>query len=143
MIDIEAYLSKPYWIIDILPKQVPANADGQYFAIEKYFLNSPRVDAIYQQFADVILKLNCYYDMLVCVVDDEEWVENPAPENLTQMVLNRKPLNIVLKSGQAMIAITGDEHYFTLYNPDKEILELITTLASAEGLHVWKPENIS
>ena len=143
MINIEAYLSKPYWIIDILPKQVPVDADGQYFAIEKYFLAPPLVDAIYQKFANMILKLNCYYDIMVGLADDDKWLENPVPENLAQMMLERKPLNVLLKNTQAMITITGDDHYMTLYGPNEEMLELITTLASSEGLHVWKPENIS
>ena len=34
---IEEYLNKPYWVIDILPKQVPADSKGQYFRIEKYY----------------------------------------------------------------------------------------------------------
>ncbi|MCR5310024.1 MAG: hypothetical protein K6E32_01250 [Lachnospiraceae bacterium] len=31
-------LEKPYWILDILPKQVPKDSPGQYFAIEDFFL---------------------------------------------------------------------------------------------------------
>ncbi|MBR5087310.1 MAG: hypothetical protein IKX31_09940 [Muribaculaceae bacterium] len=143
MIDIEDLFSKPYWIIDILPKQVPADAGGQYFKIEKYILTPPRVDAINQKFADVLLKLNCYYDMMVCVVDEDKWLENPAPEILTQMVLDCKSLNVLFNNAQEMISISGDDHFMTLYNPDKETLELITSLAIAEGLHVWKPEKIS
>ena len=98
--DIEAFLSKPYWIVDILPKQVPANGGGQYFAIEKYFLKSPHVDAIYKKFADVLLKLNCYYDIAVFIVDDDKWVENPAPEDFERMILERKTLNVVLKKNR-------------------------------------------
>lgn len=33
--NIDDLLRKPYWIIDILPKQVPSNSEGQYFAIEQ------------------------------------------------------------------------------------------------------------
>ena len=40
---IEEYLNKPYWVIDILPKQVPADSKGQYFKIEKYFLEHPQM----------------------------------------------------------------------------------------------------
>ena len=139
MIDIEAYLSRPYWIIDILPKQVPADGAGQYFAIEKYFLSSPCLDAIYQKFANVILKLNCYYDIMVGLAGDDKWLVNPTPEDLIHSVLERKSLNILLNNVQAMIAITGDDHYMTLYGPNEETLEIITALAAAEGLHVWKP----
>ena len=37
---IEELLNTPYWIIDILPKQVPAGGAGQYFAVEKYLSKS-------------------------------------------------------------------------------------------------------
>ena len=35
-------LEGPYWIVDILPEQVPADAAGQYFAVERYFLQPER-----------------------------------------------------------------------------------------------------
>ena len=44
---IEEYLNKPYWVIDILPKQVPADGRGQYFRIEKFFLEHPQIDHIF------------------------------------------------------------------------------------------------
>ena len=33
--NLDEIMEKPYWIIDILPKQVPGNSPGQYFKIEK------------------------------------------------------------------------------------------------------------
>lgn len=139
MVDIENLLLKPYWIIDILPKQVPANAGGQYFTLEKYFLSPPRVDAIYRKFANVLLKLNCYVDIVVFQVDDESWVENPAPEDLERLVLERRSLFVVLKQSMTMISVTGEDHNMTVYGPNDETLALISAIASAEGLHVWKP----
>ena len=139
MVDIEELLSKPYWIVDILPKQVPVNSSGQYFTIEKYFLTSPHVDAIYRKFALVLLKLNCYVDLAVFKVEDESWMENPAPDDLERLVLERRPLIVVLKQSQTMLSITGDDHNMTLYGADEETLQLISSIASAEGLSVWKP----
>ena len=139
MVDIEELLSKPYWIVDILPKQVPADAGGQYFTIENYFLKSPHVDAIYRKFAGVLLKLNCYVDLAVFKVEDESWMENPAPDDLERLVLERRPLIVVLKQSQTMLSITGDDHNMTLYGADEETLQLISSIASAEGLSVWKP----
>lgn len=139
MVDIEDLFTRPYWVIDILPKQVSAGGDGQYFAIEKYLLASSHIEVIYQKFANLLLKLNCYHDIAVCRADGDEWIENPASENLEQMILERKPLNILLKGHQTLISVTGDDHYMTLYNSDKETLDLLTVLATAEGLHVWKP----
>ena len=140
IIDIEKYFETSYWILDILPEQVPADGGGQYFAIEKYFLTSPVVDSIYQKFANVILKLNCYYDISVCEAAGDEWVHNPEPEVLLQMVMKRQPLLVLLENAQAMISITGDDHNMTLYNPNDEVLELTSALAAAEGLFVWQPQ---
>ena len=43
---IEELLQSPYWVIDILPLQVPKDSPEQYFTIEKYFLQD-------KQFAEV------------------------------------------------------------------------------------------
>ena len=139
MVDIEKLLSEPYWIVDILPKQVPANAGGQYFTIEKYFLSPPHIDAIHHKFVNVILKLNCYDDILVFQVNNESWVENPAPYNLERIVLERKPLFVILKQSRTMLSITGDDHNMTVYGPNDETLALMSTIASSEGLYIWKP----
>ncbi len=139
MVDIEVLLSKPYRIVDILPKQVPADAGGQYFTIEKLFLSPPRLDVILHKFLNVLLKLNCYDDILVFQVNNESWVKNPAPENLERMVLDRKPLFVVLKQSQTMLSITGEDHNMTVYGSNAETLALISVIASSEGLYLWKP----
>ena len=139
MVDIEDLLTKPYCIVDILPKQVPADAGGQYFTIEKLFLSPPRLDVILHKFLNVLLKLNCYDDILVFQVNNESWVKNPAPENLERMVLDRKPLFVVLKQSQTMLSITGEDHNMTVYGSNAETLALISVIASSEGLYLWKP----
>jgi len=74
----EELLQCPYWIIDILPSQVPENSPGQYFTVEKYFLQGDRLDVIKQKHIDLILKLNCYRDILL----SDETVINPLPEHV-------------------------------------------------------------
>ena len=89
---MEEYLNKPFWVIDILPKQVPADGKGQYFKIEKYYLEHPQID-------------------------------------------------IILKPGDVLITVSGDDTYMTVYNPTEESKELIDSLAVSEGLFMWKPNN--
>ena len=69
---IDELLNSPYWIIDILPFQVPKDSPGQYFAVEDYFLKEQIAD-IKKKHINVILKLNCYRDIML---EDEL---NPAP----------------------------------------------------------------
>ena len=140
--DLDAYLEKPYWVVDILPKQVPENSRGQYFKIADYYLCHPQVDAIYKKFSDIFLKLNCYDDMAVSQ-DGENWIVNPAPCDLVAMTVNtmhpNRMLYAALKSSGTLLVVAGDDIYFTIYNPTTEILELLGSLASAEGLFLWKP----
>ena len=138
---IETLLEKPYWLIDVLPKQVPAGSAGQYFKAERFFLSW--LDEISWKFAQVIIRLNCYYDLRVSI-DGETWILNESPEVLVRRfedsAASHSPLSVLVGSGDALITFSGDDHYMTLYNPDEELLELVRQCAQAEGLFVWGPK---
>lgn len=129
---IEELLQCPYWIVDILPSQVPYNNPGQYFAVEKYFLQGEQLDRIKQKHIDLILKLNCYRDISI----DEETDVNPSPERISEEIRDRL---LCIMTGESMILSEPDDTHLTIYNPDEQLLELIKVLASSEGLFVWKP----
>ena len=137
---IEKYLNKPYCVIDILPRQVPADSRGQYFKIEKYFLEHPQIDIIYKKFTNILLKLNCYEDIEVSHNGDE-WITNPDPHELEAALLgsmaDKQMLYIILKSADVMITVSGDDTYMTLYNPTEETIEMIGPMAISEGLFIW------
>ena len=82
---IEELLQCPYWIIDILPSQVPEGSPGQYFTVEKYFLQGDRLEEIKQKHINLILKLNCYRDISI----SDETVVNPIPEHVAEEMKNR------------------------------------------------------
>ena len=138
---IDFLLSKPYWLIDVLPRQVPAGTAGKYFRVEEYFLS--RLDEIRRRFARVLIRLNCYYDLQVST-DGEAWILNESPEDLVrrfeESTTSPSPLSILVGSDEALITFSGDDHYMTLYNPDEELLELVRQCAGAEGLFVWGPK---
>ena len=140
---IEEYLERPYWVIDILPKRVPADSKGQYFEIEKYFLEHPQIGNIYRKFTNILLKLNCNEDIDVSR-DGDEWITNPTPHKLEAALLkclaDKQMLYIILKSADVLITVSGDDTYMTAYNPREEMTELIRSLADSEGLFMWKPK---
>lgn len=128
---IEKLLNTPYWIIDILPEQVPKDSPGQYFPIEKYFL-SEQSGVIKQKHINMVLKLNCYMDIFL----EEE--KNPAPERIAEMMKNRY---IYIMIGESMILSEPDDTHLTLFHPDDRLLTLVKNLAESEGLFVWKGGN--
>lgn len=129
---IDELLQKPYWIIDILPERVPADSPGQYFAVEKYFLSKNRLAAIKQKHINLVLKLNCYMDISI----NEEKEINPSPERIAEE-MRAEYLYIMLN--RSMILSEPDDTHMTVFNPDRETLELIRKLAVGEGLYVWQP----
>ena len=125
---IEELLEKPYWIIDILPKQVPKDSLGQYFAVEDFFLKE-ELSEIKKKHINVVLKLNCYMDI---TIDDDM---NPAPEQIRDTMLGR---DVYIMMGDSMILSETDDTHLTLFNPDEGVLDMINVIASSEGLFVWK-----
>lgn len=138
----EDYLNMPYWVVDILPQQVPADSPGQYFTIEKYYLGHPQIDLIYRKFTNILLKLNCYYDIDIST-DGDEWTANPSPHELEaallQLMADRQMLYFILLPADVMITLSGDDTNMTVYNPTEEAIALIRSIAASEGLFFWKP----
>ena len=130
---IESLLQAPYWVVDILPEQVPKDSPGQYFAVEKYFLSWPQIAAVKQKHIDLILKLNCYMDLSL----DEEPEINPPPGEIAE-AMRRRYVSILLKD--AMIVSEPDDTCLTVYDPDEKTLRLLRILSAGEGLYVWQPE---
>ena len=136
---IETLLNKPYWVIDILPEQVPENSAGKYFAIEQYYLQTGITD-IHRRFTDVLLKLNCYFDFLVCLSDQEQQIYNPEPERLVSWInTEQKDLCIVLAGEDVLITLNHDDTYMTVYNPSESLINRIRNLAMTHGLFFWQP----
>ncbi len=137
---IEALLEKPYWVIDFLPRQVPEGSAGQYFAVERFYLQEPRQSALRRQFAEILLKVNCFYDLLICEPEEENWDRNPAPERLySLLVQEKKDLCIHLPEDSALITLNRDDTYMAVYGPSANLLDLLDRLAISAGLFLWRP----
>ena len=138
---IETLLNKPYWVIDILPEQVPEDSAGQYFAIEQYYLQRPGITDIHHRFTTILLKLNCYSDFLVCFPDQEQQIRNPEPEKLVSWINEeQKDLCIVLAGENVLITLNHDDTYMTVYNPSEALINRIGSLAIAHSLFLWQPK---
>lgn len=142
---IDEMLTKPYWVVDVLPEQVPETSDGQYFKIAQYLLINPQKNEIYQKFAHVIIKLNCYH-LITVGNPDRGWKRNPHPQSLarqlTECASGLYPLFVMVPESDAMLYLSGDEHYITCYNLNPELQRLLGILAQSEGLFLWQPEQV-
>ncbi len=136
-----ALLEGPYWIVDILPEQVPKDAAGQYFAVERYFLQPERIVPLRRKYAELLLRLNCYVDMAVSFDSCASWETNPDPKAFAERVAGlsgNEFLRAVFAGQNAMIDYDRNDTYLTVYDPDSALLEKLRALAAAEGLFVWR-----
>ena len=132
MKSIEDLLEMPYWIVDILPEQVKADSPGQYFTVERHWMKTCGTE-IKRRHADIVLKLNCYYDVWL----DEEPEVNPTPHRIAEAILTRY---VCILLGDSLIVSDPDDTNLTVYNPDERLLSLLETLCMGEGLYLWQPE---
>ncbi|MBQ6475508.1 MAG: hypothetical protein IJJ34_04810 [Clostridia bacterium] len=137
---VERLLEESYVVIDMLPMQVPRNSAGQYFTVERYYLEGPRNEKLRAGFVDILLKLNCYYDLFF-LKDGEEKAFCVDPDEIAELVIcNTGQLCVIAKPGDALITYAHDDAYMTVYHADETMVKLVKDLASANGLFVWKPE---
>lgn len=139
---MEALLEEPFWIADLLPMQVPREAPGQYFAVDRYFRQPRQQAALHRKQAELLLRLNCYADMEVCFDCCESWERNPEPEAFVrrmEALAGNEFLRAVFPDREAMIDIEPGDTWMTVYCRDPALLELIRRLTAAEGLFFWQP----
>ncbi len=140
----EEIFNKPYWIIDILPKQVPADSPGQYFSVEPYFRQEGRKKELYRKYLEIFLKLNCYYDIRVSCDYGEHWETNPEPGEMEEWFLEDGTVEdvwVAFFAEGALAVLDKDDTYLTVYDPPEELLLLLRLLSRAAGLFMWKPED--
>lgn len=131
----EALLEEKYWVIDFLPRQVSAERGRAYLAAERFFMEEPRLKALYEKHAALLVKLSCYYDLALCV--NEVWTETPAPQELRETIVSCAGsgwCNVLLPGERTLCTLYSGDLYMTLYHPSEALLETVGQLAAAEGL---------
>ena len=58
---------------------------------------------------------------------------------VARFLSSKEMLYVMLTSSGAMITISGDDTYMTIYNPSEAVLGLLAPLAASEGLFLWMP----
>ncbi|MBQ5553244.1 MAG: hypothetical protein IIU37_06615, partial [Erysipelotrichaceae bacterium] len=107
----EELLEGPYHLIDILPLQVPADSEGQYFKINRYFLSKENIVGLKKRFIGLLVKMNCYYDMYVSFDSHKTWTCNPDPADFEKELIEMKDnqfMRIIYPTCEAMIDYEPD-----------------------------------
>ncbi len=141
MVD-DAYFEKEFWVIDFLPERVPYDSQGRFFDVESLYLMGENYEGIRKKFADIALRLYCYYDIELYENENEEGESNLDPMQLQWTILsNSYELCLLFGEGEGLLTIGIDDTHMTLYAPSKRLLRLAGRIAEAQGLFIWQPED--
>lgn len=140
MNDINRLLEMPCYIIDFLPRQVPKDCGEQFFKVENYLLNNYERYGLRDKYIRIILKLMCYYRVLV---HWGEWIEQPTPEQVAEIIdkimYNHSGwMDMLFPDKDALLQFEWDCMNLSIYNPDKEMCELLKQIAQSEGMFFQK-----
>lgn len=134
---IEKLLEKPCYVIDVLPKKVPADANGSFFEVEAYFEDNYGQYQFQKKFVDIILKLMCYYPVSVFSYDAGRLIESPPPRVVVDLVRNNKSSLGILLGRNTLFMLEKRCLNMAVYNPDYDMREMISRIIGAEGLF-WR-----
>ena len=83
---------------------------------------------------NIILKLNCYYELKTVDCDGKE-LGDLNPDILLKYV-GRKPMYLYFTN--SLITTDPDDMHMVLYNPSKAVLSIVKQIAASEGMFLWK-----
>lgn len=143
---IEHIFDCPCWVVDLLPRQVPAGRGGNYFGVEQYFLSAAENTILRRKFCNILLKLYCYYDFRLST-DGDNWTVQPSATQLVQAVNatiengNDSSGNcyVLLPTVSTLFVIRNGDAYMTVYDASDDLIGLLRPLVCSEGLFIWMP----
>lgn len=125
----------PCVVIDPLPERVSAERGERYRTLAPFY----HTEELFHKFADLLLRLNSYYDFVVW--HRNTWQENPAPEDYRAWIeesrRTEEHLVFLFEPQQCMIMLDGDDAHMTLFGTDEALHRMVRQLALAEGLFVF------
>ncbi len=139
---IEELLKGSCLIVDIMPGQVPAERGKRYFEIEEYFLEPARLKKLRVRYAELLLKLSCFFDMDISFDAGEVWKGPMKPEDLVKRLSDSSEpffFRALFESEGVMIDLDSCDTWMTVYGEGAPFLKTLKELAAFEGLFVWNP----
>ena len=136
---MDELLEKTCYVVDFLPEQVKSDAEGQFFDVEYYLLNSDKHFSLKDKFVNVIWKLMCYYHVSI------QWngyIDRPSPQTVEEAVNTIMDnhsgwLNVLLPEENVLVVFEWDCLNLSVYNPSEKVQTLMQKIAVSEGLF-WR-----
>ena len=144
-ITVERLLEDDYWIIDILPSQIPIEKQAEYRALTDEYYESGKVAELHRRYADILTMINGRFKTAMLCMPEDEWTISPCDIAVKDAVIHhteRGCVDLLLPEEETLISLQSEDLYITVYHPTEEILSLLRQAVSKQGFYIWQTPQI-
>ena len=145
-ITVERLLEDDYWIIDILPSQIPIEKQAEYRALTDEYFESGKVAQLHRRYADILTMINSRFKTAMLCMPEDEWTISPDDVAVKDAVIHhteRGCVDLLLPEEETLISLQAEDLYITVYHPTEEILSLLRQAVSESGFYIWQTPQIA
>ena len=144
-ITVERLLEDDYWIIDILPSQIPIEKQAEYRALTDEYFESGKVAQLHRRYADILTMINSRFKTAMLCMPEDEWTISPDDVAVKDAVIHHTEqgcVDLLLTEEETLISLQAEDLYITVYHPTEEILSLLRQAVSESGFYIWQTPQI-
>ena len=145
-ITVERLLEDDYWIIDILPSQIPIEKQAEYRALTDEYFESGKVAQLHRRCADILTMINSRFKTAMLCMPEDEWTISPDDVAVKDAVIHhteRGCVDLLLPEEETLISLQAEDLYITVYHPTEELLSLLRQAVSESGFYIWQTPQIA
>ena len=145
-ITVERLLEDDYWIIDILPSQIPIEKQAEYRALTDEYFESGKVAQLHRRYADILTMINSRFKTAMLCMPEDDWMISPHDNAVKDAVIHhteRGCVDLLIPEEDTLISLQAEDLYITVYHPTKEILSLLRKAVSESGFYIWQTPQIA
>ena len=145
-ITVERLLEDDYWIIDIIPSQIPIEKQAEYRALTDEYFESGKVAQLHRRYADILTMINSQFKTAMLCMPEDEWTISPDDVTVKDAVIHhteRGCVDLLLPEEETLISLQAEDLYITVYHPTEEILSLLRQAVSESGFYIWQTPQIA
>ena len=144
-ITVERLLEDDYWIIDILPSQIPIEKQAEYRALTDEYFESGKVAQLHRRYADILTMINSRFKTAMLCMPEDEWTISPDDVAVKDAVIHhteRGCVDLLLPEEETLISLQAEDLYITVYHPTEKLLSLLRQAVSESGFYIWQTPQI-
>ena len=144
-ITVERLLEDDYWIIDILPSQIPIEKQAEYRALTDEYFESGKVAQLHRRYADILTMINSRFKTAMLCMPEDEWTISPDDVAVKDAVIHhteRGCVDLLLPEEETLISLQAEDLYITVYHPTEVIISLLQQAVSESGFYIWQTPQI-